>query len=117
RPPRRPPQALGEPTTARSKGNPLSVHPGLGVASWVNRQRVSLRSSSCCYSPFGLNPFEPSRLQDELVPWRHYWIFVHIMRVAGLFAGIGGFELGLSRAGHHAQLLCDVLPASRAVLE
>lgn len=39
------------------------------------------------------------------------------MRVAGLFAGIGGFELGLSRAGHHAQLLCDVLPASRAVLE
>jgi DNA (cytosine-5)-methyltransferase 1 len=39
------------------------------------------------------------------------------MHIAGLFAGIGGFELGLSRAGHHAQLLCDVLPASRAVLE
>lgn len=39
------------------------------------------------------------------------------MRVAGLFAGIGGFELGLSRAGHHARLLCDVLPASKEVLE
>ncbi len=38
------------------------------------------------------------------------------MRVAGLFAGIGGFELGLSRAGHDAEVLCDVLPASRAVL-
>jgi DNA (cytosine-5)-methyltransferase 1 len=38
------------------------------------------------------------------------------MRIAGLFAGIGGFELGMSRAGHHAELLCDVLPASRAVL-
>lgn len=38
------------------------------------------------------------------------------MRVAGLFAGIGGFELGLSRSGHEASLLCDVLPASRAVL-
>lgn len=39
------------------------------------------------------------------------------MRVAGLFAGIGGFELGLHRAGHRAELLCDILPAARAVLE
>ena len=39
------------------------------------------------------------------------------MRVAGLFAGIGGFELGLQRAGHEADLLCDVLPASKAVLQ
>jgi DNA (cytosine-5)-methyltransferase 1 len=38
------------------------------------------------------------------------------MRLAGLFAGIGGFELGMARAGHEAELLCDVLPASRAVL-
>lgn len=38
------------------------------------------------------------------------------MRVAGLFAGIGGLELGLHRAGHRTELLCDVLPASRAVL-
>ncbi|MBL8349730.1 MAG: DNA cytosine methyltransferase [Burkholderiaceae bacterium] len=39
------------------------------------------------------------------------------MNVAGLFAGIGGFELGLGRAGHHAELFCDVLDTSRAVLE
>lgn len=39
------------------------------------------------------------------------------MRIAGLFAGIGGFELGMSRAGHHAELVCDILPASRAVLQ
>lgn len=38
------------------------------------------------------------------------------MRVAGLFAGIGGFELGLHRAGHSTELVCDVLPASKAVL-
>lgn len=38
------------------------------------------------------------------------------MRAAGLFAGIGGFELGLARSGHEADLLCDILPASRAVL-
>ena len=38
------------------------------------------------------------------------------MRIAGLFAGIGGFELGMGRAGHTTELVCDVLPASRAVL-
>jgi DNA (cytosine-5)-methyltransferase 1 len=39
------------------------------------------------------------------------------MRFAGLFAGIGGFELGLGAAGHATELLCDALPAARAVLE
>jgi DNA (cytosine-5)-methyltransferase 1 len=38
------------------------------------------------------------------------------VRVAGLFAGIGGFELGLAEAGHHAELLCDILPTAQAVL-
>jgi DNA (cytosine-5)-methyltransferase 1 len=39
------------------------------------------------------------------------------MRVAGLFAGIGGFEHGLAADGRHeAVLLCDVLPQSKAVL-
>lgn len=38
------------------------------------------------------------------------------MKVAGLFAGVGGFELGLSRAGHESVLLCDVLPTAEAVL-
>lgn len=39
------------------------------------------------------------------------------LRFAGLFAGIGGFELGFARAGHATELLCDVLPTSRAVLQ
>lgn len=39
------------------------------------------------------------------------------MRVAGLFAGIGGFELGMHRAGHETEIVCDVLPSSRAVLQ
>jgi DNA (cytosine-5)-methyltransferase 1 len=38
------------------------------------------------------------------------------MRIAGLFAGIGGFELGMHRAGHTTALLCDVLPSAQAVL-
>lgn len=39
------------------------------------------------------------------------------MRVVGLFAGIGGLELGLSRAGHEAALLCEIDATARAVLD
>lgn len=39
------------------------------------------------------------------------------MRVAGLFAGIGGFEVGLESAGHTTTLLCDIDLAARRVLE
>jgi DNA (cytosine-5)-methyltransferase 1 len=38
------------------------------------------------------------------------------MNVVGLFAGIGGIELGLHRAGHRTSLLCEIDPAARAVL-
>jgi len=38
------------------------------------------------------------------------------MRVAGLFAGIGGVELGLGRSGHRTTLLCEIEPGARAVL-
>ena len=39
------------------------------------------------------------------------------MKVAGLFAGIGGFEVGLESSGHRTVLLCDIDPAARRVLE
>lgn len=38
------------------------------------------------------------------------------MKVAGLFAGIGGFEVGLATAGHEAALLCEIWDPARAVL-
>jgi DNA (cytosine-5)-methyltransferase 1 len=38
------------------------------------------------------------------------------LKVAGLFAGIGGFELGFGRAGHHTSLLVDNSDAAQAVL-
>ncbi len=37
--------------------------------------------------------------------------------VAGLFAGIGGIELGMQRAGMHAELLCEWWEPAKAVLE
>lgn len=38
-------------------------------------------------------------------------------RVAGLFAGIGGIELGLDRAGHSTELLCELEKAAQSVLQ
>ncbi len=39
------------------------------------------------------------------------------MKVAGLFAGIGGFERGLSLAGQETLLLCENDPGANAVLD
>lgn len=38
------------------------------------------------------------------------------LTVAGLFAGIGGIELGLSRAGHRTQVLCEIDPGASTIL-
>lgn len=38
------------------------------------------------------------------------------LRVAGLFAGIGGIEVGLHAAGHRTELLCEWDDAARTVL-
>lgn len=38
------------------------------------------------------------------------------LSAVGLFAGIGGIELGLQCAGHHTELLCELEPAAQKVL-
>ena len=38
------------------------------------------------------------------------------MKVAGLFAGIGGLERGLAATGHETSLLCEIWDPARAVL-
>ena len=38
------------------------------------------------------------------------------LSVAGLFAGVGGIELGLHRAGHETALLCEIEEGAKAVL-
>lgn len=38
------------------------------------------------------------------------------LSVAGLFAGIGGIELGLHRAGHESAILCEIDPGASNVL-
>lgn len=39
------------------------------------------------------------------------------MQIVGLFAGIGGLEVGFGKAGHRTVLASEILPAARAVLE
>lgn len=39
------------------------------------------------------------------------------MSVAGLFAGVGGIELGLSRSGHRSEVLCEIEETAVCVLE
>ena len=39
------------------------------------------------------------------------------MQVTGLFAGIGGIELGLNNAGHQANLFCEIWGPAKTVLE
>jgi DNA (cytosine-5)-methyltransferase 1 len=39
------------------------------------------------------------------------------LRVAGLFAGVGGIELGLHQAGHTPVLMCEIDPGAQRVLE
>ena len=38
------------------------------------------------------------------------------MKVAGLFAGVGGLEHGLAQAGHESVFLCEIWDPARAVL-
>jgi DNA (cytosine-5)-methyltransferase 1 len=38
------------------------------------------------------------------------------LKTVGLFAGVGGFEFGIAKAGHDITSLCEIDPAARAVL-
>ena len=57
------------------------------------------------------------RLASSRLTKRMVSLTGHRHVVTGLFAGIGGIELGLHRAGHSAELLCENDPAAIAVLD
>lgn len=56
--------------------------------------------------------FEPRRPSPNTLEWEGQ---THV--VAGLFAGVGGIERGLTRAGHETKLLCENDAAATAVLK
>lgn len=65
---------------------------------------------------------------DWALSARSYWRFARFrtnvgrrhgrggMKIAGLFAGIGGLESGLAAAGHQTELFCEIWEPARAVL-
>lgn len=64
----------------------------------------------------------PSRLTEHM--WEHLFVDENPAAASlrppfttvGLFAGIGGLELGFQRAGAESKLLCEIWPAAQAVL-
>lgn len=78
---------------------------------------VSARIRACLLAPSRMN-VSPTHVQLPLVPSpsKNDGVTTRL-RVAGLFAGVGGIELGLHAAGHRSTLLCEIEPGARRVLE
>jgi DNA (cytosine-5)-methyltransferase 1 len=71
-------------------------------------RRASCEDSARDSVPYLLSTRKRPALRD--IPRRS-------LRVTGLFAGIGGIELGLHRAGHQTAMMCELDVSARAVLE
>lgn len=63
----------------------------------------------------GVPAVEPSR--EKFEPAHRTSVVGQPLSVAALFAGIGGLELGLQRAGHSTGLLCEIWEPAQAVLK
>lgn len=61
-----------------------------------------------------LKLFEPSKV--DVVPARRPEGRGVSLSAVGLFAGIGGFEIGLEAAGHKTNMFCEIDPVASAVL-
>jgi DNA (cytosine-5)-methyltransferase 1 len=94
----------------------------------VQAESVDARTDSSQSAKTGImNVLEDSILSRQLsLPVEHASdpIVVHprstetrSFKTVGLFAGIGGIELGLASAGHETSLVCEIEPTARAVLD
>jgi len=58
----------------------------------------------------------PKANRSDQAPGPTPTITLNGLSVVGLFAGIGGIELGLESHGHQSALLCEIEPRAQAVL-
>jgi DNA (cytosine-5)-methyltransferase 1 len=77
----------------RARKQPVAAHLDLEVESGVASDHTHVTQAACATASEGA-----------------------ILDVVGLFAGIGGIELGLHAAGHKSVLLCEIEPSACRVL-
>ncbi len=65
----------------------------------------------------GIRAPGPFDLQEVPGPAHEAGVGRPVLRVVGLFAGIGGIERGLHLAGHRSELLCEIDEGARRVLD
>lgn len=78
--------------------------------------RNSKRGSDSRSRDLGAVPLQPSLFRPECDEDRSAPSRLEPLTAVGLFAGVGGIELGLTRAGHHTALLCENEPGAIEVL-
>jgi DNA (cytosine-5)-methyltransferase 1 len=66
-------------------------------------------------TPYGVEPASTGCIRRVVRMSQEDWVAQPT--AVGLFAGIGGIELGLGRAGFGTELLCEIDPAAQRVLE
>lgn len=99
----------------RPHGRPCFIVRGISTyCIEMKRARTSEVQSADMKSNLAQMPLT-NRKRSEAPPLNAQYVEAPL-RVAGLFAGIGGLELGLSRSEHETELLCEIEPAARAVL-
>jgi len=76
------------------------------------RRQARLRD----WSTWSPSPHRESRVDTDASRTLRLVAKTESLRVVGLFAGIGGIEVGLSQAGHRTRLLCEIDEAARVVL-
>ena len=110
------------PTTPARSGSWGSCRPTLGNrgTTWIASQGYAPVRRRCASSRVMMGWAESLPLQRH--PVRSCPLMANKrtqsqgLKVAGLFAGIGGVELGFQRAGHSAELLCEILDPAKLVL-
>lgn len=97
---------LGDAPQRRRTGVFIPRHHGLRAAPRLVRPRRKNRGVHQPRLPFGDDSPAPLETVGEDRP----------LSVVGLFAGVGGLEEGLHRAGHRTELVCEYDDAAAAVL-
>jgi len=98
-----------ESTELRSQESRRDKRKGAGSAHVPLDTRASRRAEAPVQLPIPYATELPKTRREPRTGKRQ-------LSTVGLFAGIGGIELGLGASGHHTKLVCEIEPTAQAVL-